>query len=115
MTQVSHSDAIKLAMLELSNAGCMVARRDVGLFYDKRDNARFIGIVGEADVQAVAPGGRAVAVEIKTGNARRTEQQKRWGARFTQLGGVYCVAWWNETQDGVETIRDALRLAGLAT
>lgn len=109
---ISHSDAVKKAMLTLSALGCRhVERRDVGLFYDKRGNPRHIGTKGEADVRAVAPHGRSVAVEIKTGDARRNTDQKRWGASFVQAGGIYVVARYTDTQDAAETIRAALQLA----
>lgn len=111
---MTHSDAVKLTLLELSALGCMAARREVGLFRDERGTPRKIGISGEADVQGIAPGGRAVGIEVKTGRASRTQQQKRWGARFTQLGGLYVVARFSEREDGRETIRAAFQLAGLA-
>lgn len=113
MQPISHADACRLAMLELSRLGCRhVVQRTVGLFRDERGTPRRIGEPGEADVQAVAPGGRAVAVEIKTGNAHRTAQQKRWGDSFVRSGGLYCVARFNSASDGLETIRNAFRLAG---
>lgn len=111
---MTHADAIRLTLLELSALGCMPAKRDVGLFYDERGTPRKIGIPGEADVQAVAPGGRAVAVEVKLGKATPSRDQKRWAARFSQLGGLYVLARFNDHEDGRETIRDAFRLAGLS-
>lgn len=109
---MTHNDAVRIAMLTLSELGCRhVVRREVGLFYDRRGNPRHIGVAGEADVQAVAPGGRACAVEVKTGSARRTPQQKRWGASFAQSGGIYVVAQFSELEDGTAAIRTALSLA----
>jgi len=109
---MTHRDAVRLAMLTLSSLGCRhVVRRDVGLFYDRRGNPRHIGVEGEADVQAVAPGGRAVGAEIKTGKAVTSKEQRRWAASFVQAGGIYVVARYSDTEDGSESIRLALALA----
>lgn len=112
--RVSHKDACRLAALVISDFGGMPSIRNVGLFFDRRGNPRRIGVKGEADVQGVMPDGRAVAVEVKTGKATRTAQQRRWGKRFAELGGLYLVARWSETEDGAEQIRAALRDAGYA-
>jgi hypothetical protein len=109
---MTHNDAIKTAMLTLAELGCRhIVRRDVGLFTDRQGVPRHIGVKGEADVQAVAPGGRACAVECKTGAATRTAEQRRWGASFTQSGGIYVVARFNDREDGAAAIRAAFALA----
>lgn len=111
---ISHSEAVKRAMLALSEMGCRhVEQRDVGLFYDRRGTPRHIGTKGEADVRGVAPGGRSVAVEVKTGNARRSKEQVMWGASFTAAGGIYVVARFSPQEDGAATIRMALSLAAV--
>jgi hypothetical protein len=109
---MTHNDAVRLTLLTLSELGCLVARREVGLFFDLRGIERRIGINGEADVQGLVPGGRALAVEVKAGRcAKRSKDQIRWGARFVQLGGLYVVARFTATEDGRETIRRAVQMS----
>lgn len=89
---LTHNDALKLMLIELSRCGCMVARRDVGLFTDWRGRPRRVGVLGEADIQGVMPGGRALGVEIKTGKAEQSKQQKAWSRRFKEMGGKFILA-----------------------
>lgn len=105
---MNHSEAINVALLTLSELGCLAARRDVGLFRDHRGNPRRIGITGEADIQGTMPGGRSIAVEVKTGNATQTADQKRWQAAFEARGGLFVLARFNARVDGAETIRHAV-------
>ena len=45
------------------------------------------GTVGEADIQGVVgPHGRLVALEVKTGDARRTPEQVAWARSRERLG-----------------------------
>lgn len=104
---ISHSDACRRAQLAASEMGARLFRREVGLFTDLRGNPRKIGIEGEADLQGWLSDGYAFAVEVKTGKARRTTEQKRWAAAFR---GVYVVARYSETENGDDTIRTAIRL-----
>lgn len=105
-----HNEAIASARLAASEAGIKVFRRDVGLFFDRRGNQRRIGTAGEADLQGWQVGtGRAVAIEVKTGKAVRTDDQKKWGAAFEADGGLYIVARYAPGIDGDETIRSAAR------
>ena len=96
---MEHNDAVNHILIELSKRGYFVYRREVGLFFDMRGNKRKIGIKGEADIQGIAPGGRAVAVEVKTGKAVRRKEQKRWAERFIQIGGLYELARINSLED----------------
>ena len=96
---MTHNDALNLILVEFSKRGCMVARRDVGLFYDRRGVPRKIGTVGEADIQGTMPGGQSIAIEVKTGNAVRTKQQKAWAERFISIGGHYILAQIKDKKD----------------
>lgn len=90
---MTHTDACKKVMLWLSEIGARhVVVRQVGLFRDARGNHRAIGTKGEADVQAVMHGGRAVAVEVKMGRDDLRPEQKIWRANFILQGGLYHVA-----------------------
>lgn len=105
---ISHNDAVKSALLAAAKCGAMVFRREVGLFYDQRGNPRKVGFPGEADVQGILRGGRAIAIEIKTGAARRTEEQKRWARRFIELGGLYVLARYSDRESGDQLITEAI-------
>ena len=90
---MTHTDACKKVMLWLSEIGARhVVLRPVGMFRDARGNPRMIGTKGEADVQAVMPGGRSVAVEIKMGRDDLRSEQKIWRANWILQGGLYHVA-----------------------
>ena len=108
---MNHNDAVNQARLTAASVGWKVFRREVGLFYDRRGNPRRVGTEGEGDLQGWRVGdGRATAIEVKTGNARRTKEQKRWGESFVRDGGIYVVARYSDTEDGDEAIRAAAGL-----
>lgn len=90
---MNHSDSVNAVLLHLSTLGCLVARRDVGLFRDARGTPRHIGVKGEADVQGTAPpDGRSIAVEVKTGRGQLSLEQRKWRDAFVSRGGAYAVA-----------------------
>lgn len=89
---MTHSDAVNAVLLHLSSLGCMVARREVGLFTDPRGYKRHIGVEGEADVQGTTPAGRSVAVEVKTGKGLLRTEQERWRDAFLARNGLYAVS-----------------------
>jgi hypothetical protein len=102
---IDHSTAVKFCLIKLSKQGYMVARREVGLYIDQRGVPRKIGIVGEADIQGIMPGGRAIAVEVKTGSQKQTPEQKAWMKRFMELGGKFVLARINEERDVQNNLR----------
>ncbi|MGI9501600.1 MAG: hypothetical protein ACR2RE_00910 [Geminicoccaceae bacterium] len=108
---ITHSAAVNKALMKASSMGCLVHRNEVGLFYDLRGNKRKIGVVGRGDIDGLTPfKGRALAIEVKTGGASRSPEQKRWAARFESLGGLYIVARYDDERgiDGDEIIERAL-------
>jgi len=75
--------------------------RPVG--FDQSRNIKY-GIKGEADLQGIiAPRGRALAIECKTGNAVLSKEQKLWRAMFEKFGGLYILA--RDVNQVVECIR----------
>lgn len=107
-SKLTHNDAIARALLTASKMGAMVARREVGLFYDERGYPRKVGIKGEADVQGIMKGGRALAIEIKVDKDTRKPQQEAWAKRFEELGGLYVLARYRGNENGDETIAAAI-------
>lgn len=88
----THTNAVTLALIELSRLGCMVARREVGLFYDRFGGAHHIGVPGEADIQGIrSQDGRGIGVEIKIGADRQRKKQNDWATAFRARGGIAIV------------------------
>ncbi len=75
---MTHSDACRLVLLELSRLGCLAWRCEVGLFTDERGNRRTIGVPGQADIAGYAPDGAGISVEVKTGSGRLNGKQIPW-------------------------------------
>lgn len=112
---LSHNEAVNETLKVVSRLGHRAFRRDVGNYRDLRsDKVHKIGYKGEADVQGWLMGGYALAIEVKTGNAVRTEEQEKWAAMFQRMGGCYILARWNDCNDGETTIKAAIEeyLAG---
>lgn len=106
---MTHTDACKRVMLLLSDLGCFAPTlRPVGLFTDANGVRRRLGVSGEADVQATAPGGRAVAVEVKIGRDPLRPDQVRWRDGFVAAGGLYVLARFRDGEDGLDAVRDAI-------
>lgn len=93
-------------LLELSSAGHLVWRNQVGVFRGAHDERRIrVGVPGQGDIMAVVPltitedmvgqtVGLAVNVEVKTHRqgSRQSAQQKRWEAAWRERGGLYLIA-----------------------
>lgn len=63
------------------------------------------GLVGAADISGIkAPSGQRFELEIKTGNAVQTAEQKSFGKMILNMGGIYAV---------VRSVEDARRALGL--
>lgn len=109
---ISHTEAVNRALLKASELGCLVKRNEVGMFYDQRGNPRRIGVVGWPDIDGFLPdGARGLAMEIKTGSATRTIDQKRWASAFQKRGGLYIIPRYDDTRglDGDDLIEREIR------
>lgn len=70
--------------------------------------ARFIafGLPGSADILgAVGPHGRMIALEVKSGNARQSPQQRNFERAVARVGGAYGVA--RSVADAVAFVKTA--------
>jgi hypothetical protein len=105
---MTHDQAIARALLAITRAGARAWRAEVGLFRDMRGEKHNIGVKGMSDLLGICPGGRGLSVEIKTGNARRTPEQRAWAAMWVRFGGLYILARYSDAEDGDATIREAL-------
>jgi hypothetical protein len=60
--------------------------------YDYKNHIAF-GIPGESDIQGiVAPAGRMLSIEVKTGKAVLSEKQMRWRNVVLKFGGIFVEA-----------------------
>ncbi len=50
------------------------------------------GLKGSADIIGLLPGGRFLAIEVKTGNAKQNKDQKNFQIMIEKMGGLYILA-----------------------
>jgi hypothetical protein len=109
---VSHDEALQRAMLAVTRAGGRAFRHEVGLVVDMRGHKHMIGVKGEPDLMGVAPDGRALAIEVKTGRATRTKEQFAFARMWMRHQGLYVLARYADGVDGDATIAAALTPQG---
>ena len=86
-------DIQRLIMLALSEAGCLIFRNNVGVLKNAAGiPIRFGLAVGSSDLIGIAPGGRFLAVEIKTPTGKATPEQLRFIEAVRARGGVAGIA-----------------------
>lgn len=86
---------IKLALIQLYPSQIMFFDRHVGLLYTQRGTPIQIGIRGQADLYfIIMVNGYPchVEVEIKSGEAVQSKEQKLFEKAITKLGGLYILA-----------------------
>jgi hypothetical protein len=108
LTLVTHDQALARALLAVTRAGGRAWRTEVGLFRDMRGHKHMIGVRGLADILGLCPGGRALAVEVKTGRGVMTAEQRAFARMFAGMGGLHIEARYTDTEDGDATIAAAL-------
>ena len=89
----AHQELLKAILFKFG------ARRDMKIWANntgatKTADGRFVrfGLVGSADILGLMKGGRFLAIEVKTGRAKQTPQQKKFEQMITDLGGLYILA-----------------------
>lgn len=86
-------DIQRLIMLALSEAGCLIFRNNVGVLKNAAGiPIRFGLAVGSSDLIGIAPGGRFLAVEIKTPTGKATPEQLRFIEAVRARGGIAGIA-----------------------
>lgn len=103
-----HSDACNRIRLAISDMGAISIPYTVGAFR-ALDNDRVVkvGLPGVSDVLACYRG-RMVAIEIKVGRDRQRPEQQRFQTAIEENGGLYVLARFTDSEDGVETLKRAL-------
>lgn len=90
---MKESDIQRLIMLALSEAGCLIWRNNTGVLKNAAGIPIKFGLcVGSSDLIGIAPGGRFLAVEIKTCKGRATPEQLRFIEAVRARGGVAGIA-----------------------
>ena len=72
-------------------ARAWIANVGVAVPLGRKRPMRF-GIAGQADITGILRDGRRLEIEIKTGNARRSSNQRAYASMIVRMGGLYVVA-----------------------
>ena len=90
-------------LLALSGRGLFVWRNETGAArsMDGKRVIRF-GLQGSPDILGLAPGGRALGVEVKTDDGHQSQQQKAFQAAFEAAGGLYILA--RSPEEAIEAV-----------
>lgn len=84
-----HSILVNQVLLEIgSRKDLMVWKNATGVTKIDDRVIRY-GLPGSPDIIGILAGGRFLGLEIKTGSARQSPQQKFFQKRFESLGGIY--------------------------
>ena len=90
---MKEGDIQRLIMLALSEAGCLIFRNNVGVLKNAAGiPIRFGLAIGSSDLIGIAPGGRFLAVEIKTEKGKATPEQLRFIEAVRARGGIAGIA-----------------------
>jgi hypothetical protein len=75
-------------MVALCRAGCVVFRRNVGLFYTQDGRMIRIGEKGEADLQGHRADGKCFYIETKTLTGAKRKEQEQFVKAMKQSGAI---------------------------
>lgn len=103
-----HSDACNRIRLAISDMGAISIPYTVGMFRQMEDERHVrVGLPGVSDILACHRG-RFIAVEVKVNRDRQRPEQRRFQAAIEENGGLYILARFTDSEDGVETLRRVL-------
>ena len=82
----------------------------LGKFWSQPTGAAFrhdtiirYGVIGSADISGIMVGGKRIEIEVKTGKAQQSEQQKNFQSMINMMGGFYFVA--RSVSDAVDFVK----------
>jgi hypothetical protein len=86
----AETNILKEVMMALSGAGCIVWRNNVGALQDADGRWIRYGVCnpGGSDIIGIAPGGRFIALEVKTETGRVSKEQRNFIDAVLRAGGV---------------------------
>jgi hypothetical protein len=104
----THSDAVNLLRLAVSDLGGLSLKFTTGMFRQiDGDRKVKVGQDGAADIVACI-GGRAVFIEAKLEHDVWRPDQQLFADAVRKAGGLYVLAKFSDKEDGVATLRDAV-------
>lgn len=105
-----HNRIVKDILLELGGWRELIAWRNetgVGLTMSEPHRPFHYGLIGSSDIFIlIHHGGPLICLEVKTGNARQSDQQMKFERRVKQLGHEYCVV--RSVQEAVAFVRGVI-------
>lgn len=101
----------KEIMLALDQAGCLVFRNNVGLFWSLDKLRKVVcGLCkGSSDIIGMAPDGRFLAVEVKTPTGRPSKSQQNFITAVNHRGGVAFIA--RSKEEAIQKLKEAIKKA----
>lgn len=101
---MTEADIQRSIMLALSAAGCVIWRNNSGVLKNPAGiPIKFgIGNPGGSDLIGIAPGGRFIAIEVKTPKGRATPEQIRFIEAVKKHGGIAGIA--RSVEDAISLI-----------
>ena len=104
---MAESTLVRQILLALSESGCTVWRQNTGVAWAGEAQARPGGSMlignarplhaglcrGSADIIGIAPGGRFLAIEVKSGRGRPTPEQITFRDAVLRAGGIAGIVW----------------------
>jgi hypothetical protein len=90
---MKETDVMRLIMLALSDAGCLIWRNNTGCLKNAAGIPIKFGLcVGSSDLIGVTPAGKFIAIEVKTATGRATPEQTRFISAVIAHGGIAGIA-----------------------
>lgn len=89
---IDHMRLKSLILVKISQLNGMAWNNPTGVFFTKNGALVKVGQLGAADIVGETSEGRALAIEVKTGSGRLTEDQIKWRDAFVKRGGLYIEA-----------------------
>lgn len=104
----AHNLLVSDILIELSKTGlCRVWRNETGMALNIRTKTPFkYGLKGSSDIIGLAKNGHFLAIEVKTGAAVQSKQQKAFAAMVNKFGGHYFVC--RSVEDAINSVKHCL-------
>lgn len=90
--RAAHDKLVKEIVVAISGTG-------LGRFWEQPTGAAYrndklvrYGLIGCADITGIMVGGKRIEIEVKTGKAVQSDEQKFFESMIKMMGGIYFVA-----------------------
>lgn len=85
-----HQELVNDILLEFGRKATLWANNTGKAFRGKR--LLSFGLKGSGDIAGILQGGKAIYIEVKTGNAKQTKDQKNFERMVLKREGIYILA-----------------------